>query len=104
MSKESRKTIQRKVAEIVRREPIRWKDVKDVQFQDDDIITSGYVEPYDDGDVAGGDHFEFVVTREREETDEEMERRLNHDRIVSKQATLRMYETYLKLKAEFEHE
>lgn len=99
----------KKISYIVKQEvsskPILWKHIKDFQFDDNDIIEIGYVEPWENGpDNSGGGHYRFIVTRERLETDKEYNERLKSDEIWKEQNRKRRYESYLKLKEEFENE
>ena len=83
--------------------PIRWKDIKHFQFEDDDEIRVGYVEPWENGsDNSGGDHYEIDVVRERLETDLEYKMRLEREQRDAEYLKKRRYQNYLKLKGEFE--
>lgn len=81
-----------------------WSDIKHIEFEDDDKIEIGY----DDGHVSENeswDPYHFAsVTRLIEETDEEFEERQREIKVDSEWMKQRRYETYLKLKAEFENE
>ena len=76
-----------------------WKDIKDIQFEDDDRIRISYEEPYYSND--GG--WIIEVRREMEETDEEYERRMKWRKLDEEMQKKRNYETYLKLKKQFEN-
>ena len=99
-----KKIIEIKVFEKVNtRKPFTWKDIKDFKFEDDDIIEMGYVEPWENGpDNSGGDHYHITIIRQRLETDDEWQRRLKLEAKESEKLKQRRYETYLKLKKEFE--
>jgi hypothetical protein len=87
------------------RKPILWKHIKDFKFEDEDYITAGYVEHWENGsDNSGGDHYEVEVQREVLETDKEFEKRKQDYERDQKWAKERRYESYLKLKKEFEPE
>ena len=84
--------------------PITWKDIKDFQFEDDDIIDIGSEEPYYSENNSWDGFYYCRVERMVEETDEEyedrMERKRSSDAILKKNR----YTQYLKLKKEFEGE
>jgi hypothetical protein len=77
-----------------------WKDIKHIEFQDDDKIVIAY-ENYDDSNSDG-----WIISVERwvEETDEEFEERLIDIEEEKKRMKNMRYKSYLKLKAEFENE
>jgi hypothetical protein len=86
------------------RNPILYKQVRETGFvfEDGDYIRAGYSEPYVEGDSASDGFFFFSVEREREETDEEYNKRLKREERDKKWAKERRYESFLKLKKEFE--
>lgn len=76
----------------------RWKDIQNmVEFQDEDLVCLTFEESYD-----GGGEWLFSVERERPETDEEYEERINRDKQWEEEQKERKYQRYLKLKEEFE--
>jgi hypothetical protein len=77
-----------------------WKNIKDLQFEDDDRIRISYEDPYESS--YGGWNIE--VEREMEETDEEHERRMETKRWTGEILKKQRYENYLRLKKEFENE
>jgi hypothetical protein len=81
-----------------------WKDIKNIQFEDDDRIRISYEEPYysENSSSDGGWHIE--VEREIEETDEEYEKRMEKKRWKDEIFKKQRYEHYLQLKKEFENE
>jgi hypothetical protein len=81
-----------------------WKNIKDIQFEDDDRIRVSYEEPYhsENSSDDGGWHIE--VEREIEETDEEYEKRMEVKRWTDEILKKQRYENYLRLKKEFENE
>ena len=101
-----KKTIETIVFEKVNtRKPFTWKDIKDFNFEDDDIIEMGYVAPWENGpDNSGGDHYHISITRQRLETDDEYQRRLKREVKEAEELKQRRYQTYIKLKKEFENE
>lgn len=70
-----------------------WKDIKHIEFQDDDRIR---IDCDDEGD------FLIEVEREREETDEEYEKRMTGLEEGRKLLKKFRYNQYLELKKEFE--
>jgi len=82
----------------------QWKDIKDFEFQDDDYITSSYVEPFYSENNSWDGHFLIEIQRYELETDDEFARRVERVELDKKWAKERRYESYLKLKKEFEGE
>ncbi len=74
---------------------IRWKDIKHIEFQDDDIIRC-----YDDEN----DSFYANVLRKELETDEQFEVRMKQNEVMKELSKERRYQQYLKLKEEFNNE
>jgi len=84
--------------------PILWKDFKHIKLEDDDDIRNGYIEPWTNGDDnSGGDHYSLTIKRKRLETEEEATKRIQKEAIHQKFYKERRYESYLKLKKEFEN-
>jgi hypothetical protein len=81
-----------------------WKNIKDIQFEDDDRIRISYEEPYQDRDFDHNGQWVIEVEREIEETDEEYERRMIRIKSDEEWQKKRNYETYLKLKKQFDNE
>jgi len=79
---------------------MKWKDIKHLQLEDDDIIYSAWVDD-DNSDFKGYWHSE--ITRMVEESDEQFEKRQADNERMSRWAEERRYESYLKLKKEFEY-
>jgi uncharacterized protein YydD (DUF2326 family) len=79
--------------------PMLWKDIKHLQLEDDDEIRSEWVDD-DNFDYHGYWHNE--ITRMVEETDEQFEKRQADNERMSRWAREQRYESYLKLKKEFE--
>lgn len=80
---------------------MQWKDIKHLQLEDDDIIHSGWV---DDEDCDCNGYWHTEIIRMVEETDEEFEKRQHDIQLQAKWAKERRYESYLRLKKEFELE
>ena len=72
---------------------IRWKDIKHIGFQDDDIIRC-YTNYEDDSFYAN-------VLRKELETDEQFEVRMKQNEVMKELSKERRYQQYLKLKEEF---
>jgi hypothetical protein len=73
-----------------------------IELQDNDIITCGFVEAEDFGDSGWESHYSFSVERIVKRSDKEIEQiRKNNERNVEIARKNRL-ETYLKLKNEFE--
>jgi CTP synthase (UTP-ammonia lyase) len=83
-------------------DPFKWKDIKDIEFQDEDEIYITLVEAYYSENNSYDSHIMATVTRERLETDSEFEKRQRTNKLQDKFLKERRYETYLKLKKEFE--
>lgn len=83
--------------------PLKFKDIKGI-VQDEDYIISEWVEPHESENNSWEGHYHIELIRERLETDEELEKRLNVDKEQSKFLKDRRYQHYLKLKKEFEGE
>ena len=84
--------------------PISWKDIKDFQFEDDDVINIGWEEPYYSENNSYDGHFYARISRMVEETDDEYRKRMDQNSEVNKRLKKNRYEMYLKLKKEFEQE
>ncbi len=93
-----RKTIKKQIDQrFVNEEQPRWKDLKHSEYQDDDLIHIGYDDNYDGGWFVS-------IERERLETDEEYNERMERHERFLEDSKKRRYENYLKLKEEFENE
>lgn len=80
---------------------MKWSDIKHLQLEDDDEIHSGWVDD-DNFDYHG--YWHNQITRMVEETDEEFEKRINRNKRAAEEMKQRRYESYLRLKKEFENE
>lgn len=78
---------------------LQWKDIKNLQLEDDDTIHSGWVDD-DSYDYHGYYHVDII--RMVEETDEEFKERIEQNKRSSEVMRQRRYENYLRLKEEFE--
>lgn len=81
-----------------------WKDIKHIDFEDDDRLRISYEEPYYSENNSHDGYFYIEVEREFEETDEEYEKRMK--RVAEDRESLRKqrYKNYLRLKEEFEND
>ena len=76
---------------------IKWSDIKHLQLEDDDVIRSSWEE-----DEEGGGYYVGEITRMVEETDEQFKKRLSDIEQDKERMKKFRYESYLKLKKEFE--
>lgn len=79
---------------------LTWGDIKHLQLEDDDVIISAW-EDDEDGDRG---YWHAEITRMVEETDEQFGKRQARIKLDAEWAKQRRYESYLRLKAEFETE
>lgn len=84
--------------------PFTWKDIKHIQFEDDDILHIAYDEGYYSENNSWDPHYFVEITRMVEETDEQFNNRLEKLEDNEKWAKKKRYESYLRLKKEFENE
>lgn len=80
---------------------LKWKDIKHLQFEDDDIIRAGWEE---DDNFDHGGYWHGEITRMVEETDDQFAKRQAANELEDKWARERRLASYLRLKAEFENE
>jgi len=97
-----RKSIKKQIYHDTNDKPFTWKMVKHIGFQDDDIIHIGYDEGHVSENNSWDPHFFINVERSVPETDEEMEERIRCQERDNEWAKERRYQSYLKLKQEFE--
>lgn len=85
-----------------------WKDIKTileknkVVLEDDDIVDIGYVEGHYSENNSWDAYYSFKVIRNRLETDEEYNKRIEENRKFTEERKQERYKNYLKLKQEFE--
>jgi len=79
---------------------LKWGDIKHLELEDDDLILSAWEED----DENYNSHWQCSITRMVEETDEQFEKRQHRLQLDAKWARERRYESYLRLKKEFENE
>jgi hypothetical protein len=94
----------RDLLHLHRDEPIKWKDIKHFQFEDDDVIHIGFDEGYVSENESWDAHYFAIITRKIEETDKEFEERMEMSKMLQENLRKKRYETYLRLKAEFEQQ
>jgi hypothetical protein len=82
--------------------PFTWADLKRIAFEDGDIICVGYDEGFESENNSVRPYYYAEVIRMVEETDDEYQERLAEVARQKEQLRARRYETYQKLKAEFE--
>jgi hypothetical protein len=80
---------------------LKWSDIKHLELEDDDLITSSWVE---DHEAEYGGYWHGEITRMVEETDAQFQKRMDEIEQQDKWAKEQRYKSYLKLKAEFENE
>jgi len=78
-----------------------WNDIKHIEFQDDDKIVIAYEDCNDDSNTDG---WYISINRWEEETDKQFAERIEDRERDTKWAKERRYESYLRLKIEFENE
>jgi hypothetical protein len=89
--------------EINYKKPYTWKDIKDIDFHDDDEIRIEYVDRYYSENESWDGHYSCTVTRMVEETDEQYERRQERIKWDKKWSRERSFESYLFFKKKFEN-
>ncbi len=94
-----KKKVKKTVFRTIQLKPIQWKNLKEFSFEDEDMIFVEYVD--DDPDVD--DYFVVIVERLVEETDEEYLERIKNEQFDQEMLKNKRYQTYLKLKEEFEN-
>jgi hypothetical protein len=83
-------------------EPIKFGEIN-IELQPNDVILAGHDEGFYSEDNSWDAHYFLEVHRDRLETDEEYEKRINHEKFMREDMKKRRYETYLRLKKEFEN-
>jgi hypothetical protein len=78
---------------------LKWKDIKHLQLEDDDIIYSGWE---DDHEAEYGGYWHGQIIRMVEETDEQFTKRQKQIQQDQERIQKMRYESYLRLKKEFE--
>jgi hypothetical protein len=83
------------------KKPISFKDIT-IELQPDDIITQQYIEADSMGDESWDGHWQLEVMRDRPENDKEYQERMENLEFYKQDSKKRRYESYLRLKKEFE--
>lgn len=83
---------------------ITWADIKNFKFEDNDLIEIAYDEGHVSENNSWEPHWYVQIIRLTEESDHEFKKRLEQNARDAEWARERRYESYLKLKAEFEDE
>jgi hypothetical protein len=82
---------------------IRFSDLpKDLQ--EDDIIDIRREESFYSENTSFDAYTELLIIREQDETEEEYQKRISDNELFKEESKRRRYETYLRLKSEFEPE
>jgi hypothetical protein len=97
-----KRKIKKEVENLHFNEQPTWKDIKHIEFQDDDLVHIGYDEGHVSENNSWDPYFYVIVERFREETDEEMTKRVEKENWWKEYNKKQRYENYLKLKEEFE--
>ena len=84
--------------------PFAWKDLKHIQFEDEDKITVAYDEGYYSENNSWDSHYYARVIRMVEETDAQFQKRQKKIEEERERTKKMRYESYLRLKKEFENE
>jgi hypothetical protein len=82
--------------------PFTWKDFRGLEIEDDDVVTVGFDGGHYSENNSWDPHYYLSVVRMVEETDEQYETRIRIDKMMKESSQKRRYESYLKLKEEFE--
>lgn len=81
---------------------IKWKDIKHIEFQDEDEFYMCREEGFYSENNSWDPYMYGRIIRQRPETDEEYEERMESLKFESEQRKKSRYESYLRLKEEFE--
>jgi hypothetical protein len=81
--------------------PLKWGDIKHLQLEDDDLIISGWE---DDSEAEYNGYWHGSITRMVEETEDQFKKRQKEIEQERERMKKMRYESYLRLKKEFENE
>jgi len=81
-----------------------WKDIKHIQFEDNDILEISFEECYMKENNGMDGHYLAKITRMVEETDEQLKKRVDRNTRDNAWAKDRRRVNYISLKKEFENE
>ena len=90
------------ILELQEQHPIKWKNIKHIQFEDEDEFQIQWNEPYYSEDNSCNGYYSAVIFRNILETDLEFQKRLEKEERDLKIMKENRYKSYLKLKKEFE--
>lgn len=96
--------VEEEIFDVTKDTPFTWKDLKHIQFQDDDTINVRYEEGFYSENNSWDGGFVATVTRYRPETPEEQAERIEVTRKTKERLKRQRYERYLELKKEFEND
>ena len=82
--------------------PLKWKDIKHIDFQEDDEIAAYHDEGHYSENNSWDPHYMTVIERKVLETDEQFEKRIAKAEKKKQELKVQRYDHFLKLKAEFE--
>lgn len=102
--KMEKKSIKKEIILKTSTVPFKWKDVKDLPFEDNEEIDIEYIETWHYEDGSEGPLYQIISTKIVMETDEEFEKRkkaFDDYQIISKK---QRFEQFLKLREEFDAE
>jgi hypothetical protein len=85
------------------KEPIKFKEI-DIDLEPDDEILQDFEDEYHGSDHAHDAHWSMTIFRDRLETDEEFEKRMEELERMRGELKERRRQQYIKLKKEFENE
>ena len=89
------------VHEINYQRPFKWSDIKHLNFEDDDIIKSEYVDGFYSENNSWDAHYLLTVTRKVIETDEQYLKRQEKNKRLLEESKSRRFLSFRKLSEEF---
>ena len=103
-----KKKIEVVLIDVASNKDFSWKDIKTileekkVVLEDDDYVEISFQEGYYSENNSWDAHYLFKVIRERLETDDEYNKRVDFEKKQEVARKQERYKNYLKLKQEFE--
>ncbi len=94
-----KKKIEKTIYSEKTQDQLKWKDIKHLELEDDDEILS----VWEDADHDENPYWYSEITRMVEETDSQYEKRLVKEAGDAERMKEMRYQSYLKLKKEFEN-
>lgn len=98
-----KKLIEKEIYSSRKKKRFTWGDLKHIEFQDNDIINTGWEEAHHSDTESFDGYYYCYVSRMVEETDTEYQKRLDMEAADKERIRKSRYETYLRLKQEFEN-